>query len=272
MHSSADRRARVQDMGLVRESMASIESRLLELKAENSHAVVRHPSTELLGDPSPSFSKRAAGTSQQTHFQIRSSVLQVHPQEPVPCLAWSPVHPESGDERAHFYTRPFREPETISPHLFSRSKRKTALASFNQNTYLTALANVHYQSRTINLGSVFEDVCNNANTQQQFETSISVLPKPWLFGWGFALSYSTSGSSWIPQFGFQFRHYNVRSEDALIFEFCFSGNLEGVQALLRRGDASPFDCDPEGWTPLHVCSSLQHLGGGRRAKLTYNQW
>jgi len=272
VHSSADRRVRVQDMGLVRESMASIESRFLELKAENSHAVVRHPSTELLEDPSPSFSKRAAGTSQQTHFQIRSSVLQVHPQEPESCLASSPVHCESGGGRAHFYTLPFREPETISPHLISRSKRKTALASFHQNTYLTALANVHYESRTINLGAVFEDDCNNVNSQQQSETSITVLPKPWVFGWGFAISYSTSGGSWIPQFGFQFRHYNIRSEDALIFEFCFSGNLEGVQALLRRGDASPFDCDPEGWTPLHVCSSLHHLDGDGRARLTCNQW
>lgn len=50
---------------------------------------------------------------------------------------------------------------------------------------------------------------------------------------------------------------NIRSEDALIFEFCSLGNLEGLKSLLRRGDASPLDCDPEGWTLSAVNVAVQ---------------
>lgn len=178
------------------------------------------------------------------------------PQEPVPRLAPKPVYSDCDEGPERSYKLPIREAGMFAPHTISRLKRKTVLTSLKQDTYTTILADVHYQSRTIDRESVFEeDNCKDVNKQQQIETSISIHPKPWLLGRGFALSYTTSGNSRIPQFGFQFRHYNIRSEDALIFEFCSAGNLEGLKSLLRRGDASPFDCDPEGWTPLHVCSS-----------------
>lgn len=155
-----------------------------------------------------------------------------------------------------------RKAVTFSPRLISRPKRKTAIAVLQQDTYTTIVADFHYKLRTIDHELGFDDDCNEVNKQRQIETSISIHPKPWLLGRGFALSYSTSGNSWIPQFGFQFRHYNIRSEEALVFEFCSFGNLEGLKSLLRRGDASPFDCDLEGWTPLHVCSSRNHPDHG----------
>jgi len=41
-------------------------------------------------------------------------------------------------------------------------------------------------------------------------------------------------------------------ENALIFEFCREGNLAAVRTLLSTGNASPWDRDPEGRTPLYV--------------------
>lgn len=43
------------------------------------------------------------------------------------------------------------------------------------------------------------------------------------------------------------------SSDSLIFEFCRQGNLAAVRSLLERKDASPWDRDPQGRTPLWVC-------------------
>ncbi len=41
-------------------------------------------------------------------------------------------------------------------------------------------------------------------------------------------------------------------ETALIYDFCRDGNLEGVRSLFKRGEASPWDRDPKGQTPLLV--------------------
>lgn len=242
-------------MNLVRESIACIGSGLQEMKSERSQAfLVRHLSTDSPGGSSSTFGERPAGIMQHIQYQSRVPVLEaLPPQEPVPRLALKPVQSVSEEGRDPFYKLPVEEPETFPSRLMSRSKRKTPLASFQQVTYMTALANVHYQSRTMNLQAVFEGDCNTVNRQLQVETSISIHPKPWLLGRGFALSYSISGNSWRPQFGFQLRHYNIRSEEALIFEFCSFGDIEGVKSPLRRGEASPFDCDPEG-CHLYMCA------------------
>ena len=45
----------------------------------------------------------------------------------------------------------------------------------------------------------------------------------------------------------------------LIFDFCKMGNIEGVQRLLARGDATVRDASPKGWTPLHVSRDLPEI-------------
>lgn len=39
-------------------------------------------------------------------------------------------------------------------------------------------------------------------------------------------------------------------DDSIISDFCKSGNIEGVQTLLRKGRASLRDTDTQGWTSL----------------------
>lgn len=48
------------------------------------------------------------------------------------------------------------------------------------------------------------------------------------------------------------RTFRAVPHDALIFQFCENGNLEGIKTLLARGDASLMDRCPRGWTLLHV--------------------
>jgi hypothetical protein len=88
----------------------------------------------------------------------------------------------------------------------------------------------------------------------EIETTIRIHPSDWFSKSGFSLSVVRSKQSWLPNFQFQFRLYSVRPTEAMIFEFCSSGNVDGVKSLIKRKEASPFDTDAEGWTPLHVCS------------------
>jgi hypothetical protein len=46
--------------------------------------------------------------------------------------------------------------------------------------------------------------------------------------------------------------FNLRPGWSPIFEFCSIGDLESVRRLIEEGHASPYDIDPDGWTPLHV--------------------
>jgi hypothetical protein len=70
--------------------------------------------------------------------------------------------------------------------------------------------------------------------------------------WGLLVS-ARSTSGW--QFSIQ--PFRAVAEDSLIFEFCRNGNLEGVRALFERREASPWDRDPTGQTPLWVGHSTQ---------------
>lgn len=262
--------ARVHDMRNVQASIACIGSSLQEMQTEKSQTVVvRSTETGLVEDSTPDVGERHERNAQYGCLRSGSVVLPsfppresggvVQPRRDSPAVQpqLKPVvEHDSTLKSGPFEELPIARSEWFSPGSMTRSRFKKISVPLQQHTYTTSLASVHYQLKAISLviGSVNDG--DYVDAEQQIETSISIHPKPWLLGRGFALSYRTSGENWMPHFGIQFRQYNIRSEEALIFEFCSYGNIEGVKSLLRRGDASPFDTDPDAWTPLHVCSRL----------------
>ena len=103
----------------------------------------------------------------------------------------------------------------------------------------------------------------NTNVPHQvtsrYESFFTLHPADWLIWLGMKSSLdvmiSRSTSGWKNTFK-TFRAVPVNS---LIFEFCVTGNLDGVRSLLTRGDASVWDRDPDGRTPLHVSIIFIHL-------------
>jgi hypothetical protein len=83
-------------------------------------------------------------------------------------------------------------------------------------------------------------------------TSFVFYPSWWLtkigLGHGMEANLSNSTDGWK----FNFSPVRAVSDNSLIFEFCESGNLEAVQRLITRGDASVRDTNSKGWNPLHV--------------------
>jgi hypothetical protein len=63
----------------------------------------------------------------------------------------------------------------------------------------------------------------------------------------------------------QFRTYNVRPLDSLIFRCCKNGDLEGVKRLIRSGEASLLDVTPAGGSLITVSIS----DGIYRSKLSH---
>lgn len=87
------------------------------------------------------------------------------------------------------------------------------------------------------------------------ENIFRLFPPSWLarFGFAYGLSERISRS---PLSGPTVTLDVVRSvpDDAVIFNLCREGDLESVQALLNKGQASVKDVDSQGRTPLYVSS------------------
>ncbi|KAF7947472.1 hypothetical protein EAE96_008559 [Botrytis aclada] len=98
---------------------------------------------------------------------------------------------------------------------------------------------------------VEEQIVHSSGTRDSVEeeSQLIVYPSKWLtkFGMAYGVKLSVLASrGW--QYSFQ--PFRAVPESALIFEFCRRGNLDGIRTLFSRGDASPYDRDPLGRTPL----------------------
>lgn len=89
--------------------------------------------------------------------------------------------------------------------------------------------------------------------QYEHETSFTVRPAWWLVKVGLTyIPRSILFQSTIKGWKHTLDSFRLVSDDALIFEFCSTGNLSDVQALLARGKASVKDINSRGRTALHV--------------------
>ncbi|KAI9721239.1 MAG: hypothetical protein M1812_002400 [Candelaria pacifica] len=170
---------------------------------------------------------------------------------------YAPGSSPSRQDSAAFVERTPEETSLSSAMSPPYVKRTTVQRDLQQ--YALALAKIHYQTR-LNHVEFVDEVDGtyqvDLDDRQEFEASVTIQPNRWISSRGFSISYSHHGQAWFPSL--RFRQFNLRSEDSLIFEFCSTGNVDGVRSLFSRGEASPFDTDAEGWTPLHYAASAQH--------------
>lgn len=211
--------------------------------------------------------ERVIARSVGSEFDNRLSVVSTYHQSPAP---------QTGHQSRLAITMPEKDGDYVfSPVPMPRDHRteirerprpalKKASIERHSESYFAGLATIHYVSNRVRIEILDDDddegpgqSHSSDNVRHEVEISYTVVPKwlPW--SKGFRVSFLESAQGWFP--GFTFRHFNVRPYDALIFELCSIGDIEGVKRLFRRGDASPFDTDPDGWTPLHVCPPPAHL-------------
>ena len=58
---------------------------------------------------------------------------------------------------------------------------------------------------------------------------------------------------------FNLRTYNIRPNDSQVFKAIRDGSLEQFQNMFDSGLASPFDCDEDGLTLLHVSNNHNRI-------------
>ncbi|MCJ1359269.1 MAG: hypothetical protein MMC33_009270 [Icmadophila ericetorum] len=91
--------------------------------------------------------------------------------------------------------------------------------------------------------------------RSEAQTVLVITPARWLVQWGFTYSFRVGVStSTLHGWKYTIEPFRRVRDDALIFQFCEDGNVEGVRSLLSRGDASVKDTNSAGYTPLHVAA------------------
>jgi len=127
--------------------------------------------------------------------------------------------------------------------------------------YRTLFGSVYFSTQEASIEHLWEDADEKESAtgedrasgerQRELATKITFVPSKWLCKTFLehGLEFSMRGGS---QWKYGFRTFHSVADDAHIFEFCRNGNIEAVKTLLKRGEASPWDTDSHGWTPLHV--------------------
>lgn len=80
------------------------------------------------------------------------------------------------------------------------------------------------------------------------ETTASYRGPVWLINRAWSLQARQASFGWT----FRPRAYHVVPNDSLVFVYAEQDNVQGLQDLFSKREASPFDCNEDNETPLHV--------------------
>ena len=93
------------------------------------------------------------------------------------------------------------------------------------------------------------DSSGEFNIAETLHWKIKFQAAQWLTSRGFTIWSTACFGDWQ----YHYRPHRLRPKDAPIFEACRNGKVQEVHRSLLKGEASPFDIDETGLTPLHVC-------------------
>ena len=143
----------------------------------------------------------------------------------------------------------------------SRSRRKQTLARHNAVMEF-GFGTVYIRSKTScsQLKETNVETRSSLDDEYKHESSFAVCPAAWLvslgFKYGLHLSLVKSSIRGWKQTLSTSCHV---PDDALVFEFCKTGNVSGVRSLLVRGEASVRDIDSQGQAPLFVSTGMRRF-------------
>ena len=117
-----------------------------------------------------------------------------------------------------------------------------------------------YQSSSKNRRITEDDISGECNVAKALPWKIRFQAAQWLTSRGFTIWSTACFGDWQ----YHYRPHRLRPKDAPIFEACRYGKVEDVRRSLSKGEASPFDIDEEGLTPLHVSAQEDLTLASRR--------
>lgn len=90
----------------------------------------------------------------------------------------------------------------------------------------------------------------NTVDRVEWSTRFHFYPATWLLqcslAYGCSLRVSRTQRGWLQHF----EPFRAVPDDSLVFDMAYTGNLDALDIMFRRGKASVHDTDSRGWTPL----------------------
>ena len=104
---------------------------------------------------------------------------------------------------------------------------------------------IHFSSQTF-------QILSNEKESKETEIAFRFYPASWIVNLGFSYGLTAYVIQSSQNWEHAMKTFRPVPDNSKIFEFCKIGNIIGVQYLLSKKLASPWDTNSTGWTPLHV--------------------
>lgn len=190
------------------------------------------------------------------------SCIQKALQQSMPSMSEGRAASDSGMQKHNEgYDQPFSDASCTSDFKpLRRQLYRRTLQHCSSKTTRSVFGSIYVRSRTYRICSSDSEDSNNTSIEDKYEfaTAFVLHPSWWLVKCGISAIIRATISSSIQGWTYDLRPSRAVPDDALIFEFCDRGNIDGVRSLLQRKQASPWDTASDGWTPLHVCTEFVH--------------
>ena len=143
---------------------------------------------------------------------------------------------------------------------FSGKKRRRdrTLLRWSDTKMNILFGTIQFSSQTFQVLSDEEKPIPDIEPRQETEIAFRFHPASWIVGLGFVYGLTVHAVKADLNWNHVMETFRPVSDDAKIFEFCRAGNISGVKSLLSEREASPWDTNPAGWTPLHVSQQAQY--------------
>lgn len=128
----------------------------------------------------------------------------------------------------------------------SHRYREEVLTQQLSYTSKTIFGAVYFRSRVFRTCTRFESSKEQSKDLYEFATYFTWYPAVWLARLGIKFGVNASIARSYQGWKSTLKVFPAVPDDSLIFDFCKSGNIEGVQTLLTKGSASVRDTDTHG--------------------------
>ncbi len=176
---------------------------------------------------------------------LSERVQSLTPEEIQPQEEQSPVMTKDAKEYSGHHAKAARQyavnEESVADDPPKRT-RKTTVES-REGVYKSWLGTMTWRSRVIRTTHLDYEIEND-----RLQTYLCWQPASWILRRSISLTIMRATSGWT----YRFNPYRLVPEESLIFKYCRSGNIAGIQDLFSHGIASPLDINFLSLTHLHV--------------------
>jgi len=134
------------------------------------------------------------------------------------------------------------------------SKRRQRCMRYQTSTISNIFGKFDVISQTnyVYYGATNDDEIMENEDQYGHTTTTHIHPSQWLIKLGLGYRIKVAAKQSSQGLSHSLQSFNAVPDDSPIFDFCSKGDIKNVQRLLGNREATPWDADSLGRTPLHV--------------------